>query len=423
MARGVLPFPDLPIINAADVANSRSVELLLCRDADNKPAHDFAVVKLYIECKLWRRKSIPYVIAKLEELEKWARPVNGNVYELVRDYFGFPPSTLSRPPAWRKNATTSATPPPAYPSQRAQVPPPPLPPLPPVRPSEYSTARTSISSHGSSSNSHVSHCLSPTFAGFGKPGVPPNHHVHVDRPGASSSAPDMDEDEDEEDEYEDEEDLVLEMLRDYDTVFVIDDSSSMRKDGRWDEARSAVRFVVHEACKYDDDGIDIYFLNAKRDQFGVKDPDYVDSLFNGLRPRGATPTGTVLEKILLAYMSRLEAATAAHRQAEVKQLNIIVITDGKPTDHPESVIVSCARRLDRGNYPARQVGIQFFQVGNDPDATAALKKLDDNLGSKYGIRDIVDTVQYIGALTSADKVLLGGVNPLQDELEIESNGQ
>lgn len=36
-----------------------------------------------------------------------------------------------------------------------------------------------------------------------------------------------------------------------------------------------------------------------------------------------------------------------------------------PSDDPESVIVNIAKRLDRGNFPLSQLGIQMLQVGND----------------------------------------------------------
>jgi hypothetical protein len=64
----------------------------------------------------------------------------------------------------------------------------------------------------------------------------------------------------------------------------------------------------------------------------------------------------------------------------------VVITDGVPTDDPESVIVAAARRLDRGNYPMMQVGIQFVQVGNSAKAREFLEELDDNLSSNHSIR-------------------------------------
>jgi hypothetical protein len=39
-------------------------------------------------------------------------------------------------------------------------------------------------------------------------------------------------------------------------------------------------------------------------------------------------------------------------------------------DDPESIIVSMARRLDRCNAPLAQLGLQFVQVGVDPERRA-----------------------------------------------------
>lgn len=78
-----------------------------------------------------------------------------------------------------------------------------------------------------------------------------------------------------------------------------------------------------------------------------------------------------------------------------KPLNIIVLTDGEPTDDPESVIVDAARRLDALNAPLSQVGIQFFQIGDEEGAREALEDLDDALAEIYGIRDMVDYTPYI----------------------------
>lgn len=70
-------------------------------------------------------------------------------------------------------------------------------------------------------------------------------------------------------------------------------------------------------------------------------------------------------------------------------------------------------QLDRGQYPLSQVGIQFLQIGNDPEAREALQELDDDLSSEHGIRDIVDTVPFNGEEMNAGliiKTLLGGIN-------------
>ncbi|OXC68791.1 hypothetical protein AYX13_02717 [Cryptococcus neoformans] len=230
----------------------------------------------------------------------------------------------------------------------------------------------------------------------------------------------------------------LEMLREFDTVFLVDDSSSMKKDQRWNQACQAIMEVADLASRYDDDGIDVYFLNNKRVGRELRSSEDVEELFAGLEPRGITPTGMRLEAILRDYMSRLEASQ--HTGEEVKPMNLIVVTDGvfahpvsarlrqlavnpsltriqlldlAPTDDPESVIVTIARRLDRGQYPLSQVGIQFLQIGNDPEAREALQELDDDLSSVHGIRDIVDTVPFNGEEMNAGliiKTLLGGIN-------------
>lgn len=80
-------------------------------------------------------------------------------------------------------------------------------------------------------------------------------------------------------------------------------------------------------------------------------------------------------------------------------------------------IVEMASRLDDIRAPPFQLGIQravclspfaqvlrvltrFMQIGSDADATAFLRELDDGIRGEYGTRDIVDTVEYKGTLTS-----------------------
>ncbi|WVQ75085.1 hypothetical protein IAR50_004694 [Cryptococcus sp. DSM 104548] len=210
----------------------------------------------------------------------------------------------------------------------------------------------------------------------------------------------------------------LEMLREFDTVFLVDDSSSMAGP-LWKEARAAIMEVAEIASRYDDDGIDIHFLNSKRVGRGLRGRDDVEELFEGLKPRGVTPTGMRLEAILRDYMTRLERASTLSpslgpsSEENVKPLNVVVVTDGAPTDDPESVIVAVARRLDRGEYPLSQVGIQFLQIGDDVGATMALQQLDDELSGTHQIRDIVDTVPDSGQEMTAQfiiKTLLGGIN-------------
>jgi len=105
------------------------------------------------------------------------------------------------------------------------------------------------------------------------------------------------------------------------------------------------------------------------------------------------------------------------QERDVKPLNIIVITDGDADDGVEDVIVRAAKKLDELEASLSQVGIQFFQIGEDEDAQAELNRLDTELKGKHRIRDIVDTVSWDdpekGPSLSADsilKVVLGAVN-------------
>ncbi|KAL0577457.1 hypothetical protein V5O48_004526 [Marasmius crinis-equi] len=209
-------------------------------------------------------------------------------------------------------------------------------------------------------------------------------------------------------------DDVLSTLTKYDTIIIVDDSSSMI-GARWDEARKALGQLADLAGKFDADGIDIYFLNDQREGRGVKGKEAVHKLFDQIKPKGVTPIGERLEVLLQAYLRELEqAGNTAEGLKKIKPVNYLVITDGQPTDDPESVIAQAARRLDKHNFPLTQVGIQFVQIGRSAGAARYLRELDDNLLTKHKLeRDIVDTTKYIGQDLNADalvKILLGGIN-------------
>ncbi|KDQ64206.1 hypothetical protein JAAARDRAFT_52188 [Jaapia argillacea MUCL 33604] len=211
---------------------------------------------------------------------------------------------------------------------------------------------------------------------------------------------------------------ALETLRRYNTVFIVDDSSSM--DGsRWSEARDALATLAHIASEYDADGIDVCFLNDDRVGVNMRSAVSVKRLFDSVVPIGTTPIGEKMEELLLDYLEQLEAAKDKHDAGdayalkEVRPVNFIIITDGAPTDDPEAVIVAAARRLDARHFPLNQVGIQFVQIGDSQEATEFLRELDDGLANTHGIRDMVDTTPFSGASLDGEiltKILLGGIN-------------
>jgi uncharacterized protein YegL len=204
-------------------------------------------------------------------------------------------------------------------------------------------------------------------------------------------------------------------LKSFDTVFLIDDSGSMA--GRsWRETGVALETITPICVQRDADGIDIYFLNHLDSSLykNISTAGTVVEIFQTVRPSGATPTGQRLNKILKPYLQRYEK-----NPETTKPINIIVITDGEPSDDVESPIIQAAKKLDKLDAPAWQVGIQFFQVGKELGAREHLKQLDDGLRELAGdeeLRDIVDTVPFTGdgdtQLTAAGilKVVLGSVN-------------
>lgn len=175
---------------------------------------------------------------------------------------------------------------------------------------------------------------------------------------------------------------------DFKLVVVIDDSDSM-EGALWLEARDALAGVAEFSSQKGGDGLDIYCLNSPRYRLDLRSESDIRDYFNSISPDGQTPLGAKLKQILDIYVPRIEDPTINH-----KPINILVITDGVPTDDPRQVIVDFARRLDTKNVPLRKLGLQFVQIGDDFGATQALKELDDNLGPTHGVRDMVDTVTF-----------------------------
>jgi len=197
----------------------------------------------------------------------------------------------------------------------------------------------------------------------------------------------------------------LEILRDYDTIIIVDDSGSMMP--LWNQACRALEKLAVVASRYDKNGIDIHFLNHDKAGEHLKSEHDVADLFNEVSPCGPTPIGECLERVTHQLLRDVDKGKPH------KKTNCIVITDGRATDDAEGSIVHIAKRLDKGGATLSQLGIQFIQIGSDAQARSFLEKLDNDLKEKHSIRDMVDTEPYTGGdLTAARlaKLLLGGIN-------------
>lgn len=198
-----------------------------------------------------------------------------------------------------------------------------------------------------------------------------------------------------------------EYLENYKIIFVIDDSGSM-SGGRWKQVRAALAEIGKEAMQYDADGVDVCFINSPVHKELVKTQEEILSVYDQVQPSGFTPTGAKLEAILGPVIEKLDAAVDTQAYGRIKPADIIVLTDGVPTDDPAAVIQTAAQKLDEGLHHMNAVGIQFVQIGNDEGADQALMALCNG-----PVRSMVDTVPYGKTFTPdrLKRVLLGGLHP------------
>ncbi|KAH8928321.1 hypothetical protein BT69DRAFT_1293455 [Atractiella rhizophila] len=183
--------------------------------------------------------------------------------------------------------------------------------------------------------------------------------------------------------------------------------------------------VAERCLQYDRGRIGRVFHEFRRTA-GVRSRPSIDRKPLSLRPTpfGSTPTGMRLDDLLRPYVDALEDAKRDGKPRP-KPLLLLVITDGRADDPDlvKEVIVEMAGRLDDGRFPPFQLGVQFLQIGDDPDAEEFLRELDDDLKAEHGIRDIVDTVSYPGRVTSEFllQALLGAVNKKIDAQNTEEH--
>ena len=117
----------------------------------------------------------------------------------------------------------------------------------------------------------------------------------------------------------------LDILSDFEIILIIDDSGSMntplsnsKHATRWDELKEVVNIVIKIAIIFDDDGIDINFLN-RGNYNNIKDLDKVNYILND-KPCGLTPLDKVLNEVL------------EKNNHTTKRVLIVIATDGIPTD-------------------------------------------------------------------------------------------
>lgn len=187
--------------------------------------------------------------------------------------------------------------------------------------------------------------------------------------------------------------MTVEDLKKRDFYLVIDKSASMEKAvkagvnrTRWEDAEEVSAAFAKKMTEFDDDGISlVFFSNTVVLKENVKgEKEELANFFKEIEPYGGTATDLALQAIFDAYLAK--------DPAERKPVIVVVLTDGKPNDQEklEKAIAEFTKKL---NDPL-EFGITFVQIGDEQQATEALKHLDDNLTSAAGAKhDIVDTIK------------------------------
>ena len=197
----------------------------------------------------------------------------------------------------------------------------------------------------------------------------------------------------------------------FDTVFIIDDTSSMQgpvdsEDKRdwpldkWTVLEECLQHIVDIATTYDKDGVDVQFLKEKdMAQKNIKDSRTIFEMLKSIRPRleSHEHQGTffhqelmrAIDPVLWEYNAYVDERKRGVPHEHPKPLNLIVITDGDADDQDEveDYLTSVAKELDRLEAPGRHIGIQFVQIGDDKAAAEWLTDLDDGFKGR-GIRDV-----------------------------------
>ena len=174
----------------------------------------------------------------------------------------------------------------------------------------------------------------------------------------------------------------------YDVILYIDDSGSMQfeENGeRIDDLKLILGRVAFATSLFDDDGIQVRFMNSPDQGNGIKSEQQVNEMVARTKFSGLTPMGRELQNKILGPLVLGPAQSGQLK----KPILVITITDGQPTGESPSdvarIIKQASQQVER-SYGKGALAFQFAQVGNDLKAREFLGKLDE----EPTIGDIID---------------------------------
>ncbi|BGP53884.1 hypothetical protein JCM8202_006077 [Rhodotorula sphaerocarpa] len=216
----------------------------------------------------------------------------------------------------------------------------------------------------------------------------------------------------------------------FDCVIYLDDSGSMAFEeggSRIDDAKLIVSRVAQACSAFDDDGIQVRFMNSRTEGNGIKTEQEAVSLVSQIRFSGLTPLGTALDQKVLQPLL-LNPARSNQLQ---KPLLIIAVTDGAPGGEDRNTLVrvltNASRFLKQTRYGPDAMSVQLAQIGNDMKARAFLEEIDNHpeVGDLVDCTSNFENEQEDLAKQGVDltpelwlvKMLLGGIDSSYDKTD------
>lgn len=211
----------------------------------------------------------------------------------------------------------------------------------------------------------------------------------------------------------------LDILHNYEIVLLVDDSGSMntplsdntKHSTRWDELKEVVNIVISIATIYDDNGVDIHFLNRPPVHNIIHTGD-VAHIFND-PPHGATPLTDSLKYIL----NRFEQST--------KSILIVIATDGLPNKSGYCDLKNFKTTLLNKNHS--KFFVSFLACSDQESDIGYLNELDRKVPNVDTLDDYISERKEVQKVQGSDfsytfgdhvvRLLLGPLCPELDELD------
>ncbi|KAK0653691.1 kinase-like domain-containing protein [Cercophora samala] len=204
-------------------------------------------------------------------------------------------------------------------------------------------------------------------------------------------------------------------IKDRDIIFLVDNGWSMRS--HWECATNVLETLAMQIGPLDDSGLDLWFTIGDHKRENVKGFAIKSTFRAAMAERIAGDDPTLYQTSMAHALLEIFNAHRATISTE-KRLTIIILTTGEwemgELGDVERVIADEIRELctkHRHFSIQRLLTIQFISFGDNPDALARLASLDNDLGKRFNIPDVIDTEPWEG---NPHKMLLGSIKSAFD---------